>query len=66
MKKKILFTAKTPINDSDLAFGSLGHLWSFGGRIGYDRTASGELVWKPKISRFMGVILWKKCSTYLM
>jgi hypothetical protein len=43
-----LYTAKTPINDSDLAFGSLGHLWSFGGRIGYDRTASGELVWKPR------------------
>ena len=43
-----LYTAKTPIDNSDLANGSLGHLWSFGGRIGYNKTASGEVAWKPK------------------
>lgn len=42
-----LYTAKTTLSPSDLAYGSLGHLWSFGGRVGVDKTPSAELVWKP-------------------
>lgn len=37
-----IYTAKTPIDPSDLASSSLGHLWSFGGR------GSSEATWKSR------------------